>query len=196
MKKTRTFTRRSIGSLLLASIVATLISCSSISEDMNATPETSDVYADLISRLDTYEWESDQAINARSSNAMPAFKTTMAILKAYSLHLSAVKDRATVFVPTDAAYAAIGINSKNVLDFPFLPAVVANQVISSTTVKGEDLVGTPLVNLLNAPLTVVEENGGLVVYDVFGNSAKIIRTDFNGLNSTTHFIDAVLVPAL
>ncbi|MBA3901623.1 MAG: fasciclin domain-containing protein, partial [Bacteroidetes bacterium] len=153
-----------------------------------------DVFSDLISKLDKYTGEADAYPNAKSINAVPSFKTTVAALRAFGLTLDAVKDRATVFVPTDEAYAEYGINSKNVSQFPMVMGAIANQVISNRSVKGIDLVGADLMNVLKVPLTVTEKAGQLYVSDVFGNEAKIIRTDFNALNSTTHFIDKVLFP--
>jgi uncharacterized surface protein with fasciclin (FAS1) repeats len=194
MKKFNNSRKSTFWSFLLATMVAFQFSCSSIPDEAPILQENTDVFSDLISKLDNYTHEADAYLNAKSINAVPSFKTTVAALRAFGLTLDAVKDRATVFVPTDEAYAALGINSKNVGQFPFVMGAIANQVISSTTIKGKDLVDADLVNVLELPLTVTEVAGQLYVSDVFGNVAKIIRTDFNALNSTTHFIDKVMLP--
>jgi len=103
--------------------------------------------------------------------------------------------RATVLIATDEAFSKIGITPDNVEEnLPFLGAVIFNQTMSSQTIKGKDLAGNSFTNFIGAILTFEEKEGGIYVNDTFSNTAKIIRTDWGALKSTSHFIDNVLLP--
>jgi len=200
MNRTTTGFSKKMGSLLLIMIISFSFGCSSISEEADLINETENVYSELISKLETMQWET-AAPNARSNQAMPTFKVTITTLQKLMVVQSAVQDKATVLIATDEAYGKLGITPENVEEYlEMLGPIIFNQTISNQTIKGKDLAGNTFSNLLSViiqfPTTLSFEKSeeGLYVNDSFGNSAKIIRTDWGALKSTSHFIDNVLVP--
>lgn len=141
--------------------------------------------------------------NARNGNALPSVQVTLAALRMTDSWVPAVKDRATVFMATDEAYAVLGITPRNVGEFidPVM-AAIANQVISAEKFSGdrlEEIDGEAnLLSVLAGVPTFLTVTKGpkdqLILNDSFGQTANIIRTDFKATNSVTHFIDKVLFP--
>jgi outer membrane protein assembly factor BamD (BamD/ComL family) len=200
MNRTTTGFSKKMGSLLLIMIISFSFGCSSISEEADQINETENVYSELITKLETMQWDT-AAPNARSNQAMPTFKVTITTLQKLMVVQSAVQDKATVLIATDEAYAKLGITPENVEEYlEMLGPIIFNQTISNQTIKGKDLAGNTFSNLLSViiqfptTLSFVKSEEGLYVNDSFGNSAKIIRTDWGALKSTSHFIDNVLVP--
>jgi len=184
-----------MGSLLLIAVLTLSMGCSSMSEDADVMEGTNEFYSNLISGLENLDWAGSSSENARSTNKIPSFLVTIRAIQAFDVMLPAVKDRATVLIATDEAYAKLGIYPHNVGEFPFMMGIIANQVVTGQTILGKALAGNTYFNMLEQPLTFSEENGVISVLDVFGNHANIIRTDWKALNSTNHFIDSVLLPS-
>jgi len=182
-----------MGSLLSIAIIAFSFACTSLVEEAEDINEKQNFYASLIYQLENMEWETNSP-NARSNNSMPSFLVTIRALQSFDLILPAVKDRATVLIATDEAYAKLGIFPGNVSDRPDLIGIIGNQVIPARTIKASALPGNTFENVIGLPLTFSNHDSKIIVTDNFGNQANIIRTDWKALNSTTHFIDHVLAP--
>ena len=199
MHNTLTKRLRAGMALVFAAVIAVTFSCTSV-EEQPTLDENALFKKAFLEELENLQFPTDP--NARASNAMPSVQVTLAALRATDNWVPAVKDRATVFMATDEAYATMGITPRNVNQYlDLVMAAIGNQVISGKKFSGNELLDIKdEANLLSflsgAPtsLTVKDENGQLVLHDVFGQSANIIRTDFKATNSVTHFIDKVLAP--
>jgi len=195
MYKTFSKIPKLFGSFLLIALLPFSFGCSSIAEDAEVIIENENFYSDLITSLENMQWESNTP-NARRGKAVPTFRVTITTLQKLNVVQPAVQDRATVLIATDEAFLKMGITPENVEDnLPLLGAIVFYQTISGQTIKGSNLAGNTFTNMAGASLSFSAENGVLSVSDEFDNHANIIRTDWGALNSTSHFIDTVLVPS-
>ncbi|MDO9554904.1 MULTISPECIES: fasciclin domain-containing protein [Rhodonellum] len=197
MRKFNTMPKRLILSFMMSALVAFQFSCTSLTEEPQLTIEAEQSQTDLITLLENYKAEADPFLNARSSNAVPAFKTLTSALNITGFLSLAARDKATSFVPTDEAFSKYGLNFGNIgtaIPMEFLQVIIANHVVSGQMVFGKDLESASLPNNTGTSLTVKTVNGQLMVFDAFGNSANIIRTDFRALNGVAHFIDNVMIP--
>jgi len=196
MKKTFYSIHKLFGSFLLIALLSVSFGCSTLSEEAEEINESENFYSDLINSLENMQWEINNP-NARSNQAIPSFRVTITTLQKLKVVQPAVQDRATVLIATDEAFSKIGITPDNVEEnLPLLGAVIFNQTMSGQTIKGKDLAGNSFTNFIGTTLTFKQNEGGICVTDSFGNTAKIIRTDWGALKSTSHFIDGVLIPAL
>jgi uncharacterized surface protein with fasciclin (FAS1) repeats len=98
----------------------------------------------------------------------------------------------TVFAPTDAAFAALGLNDENISDFDqdaltqILLYHVARGRRDSSAVLGSSRIRTLQRGFLF-------QSGG-VLTDNLGREANIIVTDVPAANGIIHAIDAVVLP--
>lgn len=92
----------------------------------------------------------------------------------------------TVFAPTNAAFAAAGVD---VSDVEAVAAVLKYHVLSGA-VYSDDLAASQDVATLNgAKVSVKKSASGVTV-----NSANVVVADVAGTNGVVHVIDAVLLP--
>lgn len=195
--KTRLKTKMSlIFSAML--MLAVSFSCTSI-EEQPTLDENAMFKKAFLAELENLSSPSNP--NARNGK-VPSLQVTLAALRMTNNWVPAVKDRATVFMATDEAYAEFNITTKNIAEnIDFVMAAIGNQVISGKKFSGKQLESIQneanLLSILSgAPtsLTVSKSDGQLILNDSFGQSANIIGTDFKATNSVTHFIDKVLIP--
>ena len=96
----------------------------------------------------------------------------------------------TVFAPTDAAFAQIGVTSANCAAFaPSLTNVLAYHVAKGRR-DAADVVSSTQIRMLNGETTGITSAGG----SYYINNAKIIATDVFASNGVIHAIDKVLIP--
>jgi uncharacterized surface protein with fasciclin (FAS1) repeats len=97
----------------------------------------------------------------------------------------------TVFAPTDAAFAELGLNASNMATVPvadltaiLLYHVAPGRLPASTVVTRNE------ITMAGGGVTQVRlENGA-----AFINDARIVTTDVDASNGVIHVIDAVLLP--
>ncbi|MEE2903871.1 MAG: fasciclin domain-containing protein [Myxococcota bacterium] len=123
-------------------------------------------------------------------------KASTAIQGAVTPNTLAGDSPITVFAPTNAAFAATGLDL-NALDQATLDGVLAHHVISSQAMSS-DLSDGMTVNAANGSLTIeIDSNTGAVtVVDGKGGRANVVATlkDIRTLTGVVHVIDAVLMP--
>jgi uncharacterized surface protein with fasciclin (FAS1) repeats len=135
--------------------------------------------------------ETALAVNAESGE----FSTLIAALVATNL-VGAVDDyeQVTVFAPTDAAFAAIGLNAGNVGD---LDVGVLTDVLLYHLKEGRQF-SRPVLNKKQIEM----ENGGFTfpdasipaIVDANGGVAPIVGADVPATNGVIHVIGSVLIP--
>jgi uncharacterized surface protein with fasciclin (FAS1) repeats len=95
----------------------------------------------------------------------------------------------TVFAPTDAAFAAIGVDADTVCILG--PAVVTEVLlyhVANGSRDAADVTTSDQIRMLNREFTMVD---GATI-----DGANIIATDFFATNGVIHVIDGVLLPDL
>jgi len=101
------------------------------------------------------------------------------------------KGQYTVFAPTDAAFAQIGVTSANCAAV----APTVTNVLAYHVAKGRrdaaTVVSSTRIRMLNRQFTKVSAVNG----SYYVNDAKIIVTDVLATNGVIHAIDRVLLPA-
>ena len=107
------------------------------------------------------------------------------------LSLLSQKGQYTVFAPTDAAFAQIGITDSNCAAVaPTVTNVLAYHVAHGRR-DAADVVSATQIRMLNGQTTSISAAGGAY----YINNAKILVTDVFASNGVIHAIDHVLLPA-
>lgn len=98
----------------------------------------------------------------------------------------------TVFAPTDAAFANLGLTEENVGD---LPQDALTEILLYHVAKGRrdagDVTTSSQIRMLNGDRVSVN---GAVLTDAVGRNANIIVTDVPAANGIIHAIDEVILP--
>jgi uncharacterized surface protein with fasciclin (FAS1) repeats len=94
----------------------------------------------------------------------------------------------TVFAPTDAAFAKLGLDATSVAA---LPKEALTNILLYHVAPGErlaaDVLAASKIRMLNKGFTTVDPTGGI-------NDARILATDIDVRNGVIHVIDTVLLP--
>lgn len=101
----------------------------------------------------------------------------------------------TVFAPTNAAFAASGIDLMNTPQGT-LDAVLAHHAVGAQAVSS-DLTDGQVITTLNGDITVnIDGSGAITVTDGAGNTANVVASlaDIRTLTGVVHVIDRVLLP--
>ena len=128
------------------------------------------------------------SVNAKTGE----FSTLIAALKAAGL-VDALngKGQYTVFAPTDAAFAKLGLNASNVGSLP--KATLTNILlyhVAHGSRYASDVVSETQIRMLNGKFTTISLQGGAA----YINNAKIIAVNVAASNGVIHVIDSVLLP--
>jgi uncharacterized surface protein with fasciclin (FAS1) repeats len=100
------------------------------------------------------------------------------------------KGQYTVFAPTDAAFAQVGVTSANCAALaPSLTSVLAYHVAKGRR-DAADVLSATQIRMLTGETTGISSTGGAH----YINNAKIIATDVFASNGVIHAIDKVLIP--
>jgi uncharacterized surface protein with fasciclin (FAS1) repeats len=137
----------------------------------------------------------ETAIAANSSGTYAgAFDTLICLVANNPAVLATLSEKGqyTVFAPTDAAFAAIGVDSSN------CAAAASTQRVTNILLyhvaKGRreaaDVTTSSQIRMLNGEFTRISKGGGAY----FVNDARIIATDVFASNGVIHAIDKVLLP--
>jgi uncharacterized surface protein with fasciclin (FAS1) repeats len=128
------------------------------------------------------------AVNAESGE----FSTLIAAVLAAGLadELSANGQR-TVFAPTDAAFAALGLDADNIgeLQVAALQNILLYHVAPGRR-YAESVVVSSRMRMANGGFTSIRLEAG----EAYINGSKIVGTDVEATNGIIHVIDAVLLP--
>lgn len=165
------------------------LACSSMEENQPAYDFLNNQLADIPTTLQSMEngVEAEDLGELERRGPNPTFATFNAALGSTGLASVFAREELTVFAPTDAAFAELGLNPGNVrrqegLTQILLYHVVAGSVLSSDLSDG-------FVTTLNGAGVEISLSEGAKV-----NDANIILTDKKARNGVIHGIDAVLLP--
>ena len=132
--------------------------------------------------------ETALAVNAKSGE----FSTLIAALSAAGLvDKFNGNTHYTVFAPTDAAFAKLGLNAKNVGS---LPTSDLRNILAFHVARGDryanSVVNASKINMLNGDKAYpsVKADGAYI------DNAKIVTTNIKTSNGVIHIIDSVILP--
>jgi uncharacterized surface protein with fasciclin (FAS1) repeats len=128
------------------------------------------------------------AVNAETGE----FSTLIAALSSAGL-VDALNGRGqfTVFAPTDAAFAKLGLDASNIgtLDKATLTNILLYHVARGERLSG-DVVSANRIRMMNGGFTFVSLMGD----SAYINQSKIVAVDVLASNGVIHIIDTVLLP--
>jgi transforming growth factor-beta-induced protein len=97
----------------------------------------------------------------------------------------------TVFAPTDAAFAELGLSASNI---DTVPTETLRDILLYHVANGRllaiSVVGASQLSMANGGTTRIRLEGG----SAFVNDSRIVATDVEAFNGVIHVIDAVLMP--
>lgn len=168
--------------LILALI---MVSCAEIAEETNPVQELStNSIPEVLKSM--AEPQVGQDLNARRS-AGATYATFNAALGKSGLASVFSRNNLTVFAPTDAAFAALGLNPGNVGNVPGLTNILLYHVVPGA-VFAKDLKAGFVPTVQGAAVQISLMGGPKV------NDANIILVDKQARNGVIHGIDKVLLP--
>jgi transforming growth factor-beta-induced protein len=132
----------------------------------------------------------DVALSVNASTG--EFSTLIAaVVDAGLVEALSAKGQRTVFAPTDAAFAALGLDATNIgdLDTATLQNILLYHVAPGRRLA-EDVVDSDRIRMLNKQFNDIEIANGMA----YIGGAQIIATDIEATNGVIHVIDAVLLP--
>jgi transforming growth factor-beta-induced protein len=117
----------------------------------------------------------------------PTYWTLLTALAKTDLLGTVVKNRLTLFAPTDQAFAELGLNSQNIGSVPNLKEILLYHVIKGRVYSfklKDDFVPT-----LNGAAVEIKVDDKIMV-----NGAEVLYANIWALNGVIHVIDKVLLP--
>lgn len=124
---------------------------------------------------------------AAASSNRPTFSTLNVALARTGLAGVVSSNRLTVFAPTDAAFAALGLFPNNIASVPNLREILLYHVVDGTVTS--DMLSNGFVPTLNGAAVEINLDNG-----VFVNDAQVIMADIKARNGIIHAIDKVIFP--
>lgn len=162
-------------------------SCSELEQDLvvDQGSETGMSLVEVLKSIENGVGEDGQA-NARKS-AVATYATFNAALGSSGLASVFARNELTVFAPSDAAFAALGLNPGNIKRLPNLREILLYHVVPGT-VLSRDLSNGFVVTVNGAAVEISLNDGAKV------NESNIILVDKKARNGVIHGIDQVLLP--
>ena len=130
--------------------------------------------------------EEDSEVD-RHNRKRPRFRTLSKALAITGLVPVIVKNRVTIFAPTDAAFKNLGITPKNVREVENLKEILLYHVVKGRVFSNDLVEG--FVPTVNGAAVEVSLQGG-----VFINQAEVTLPDLKFRRGVIHVIDEVLLP--
>jgi len=172
--------------LLLAVLATFAVSCQ---EEQIAVNNSSDAVEQTISEvLESYgNPDNDYNASRLKGNSRNTFSTLSVALARTGLARVVSSKRLTVFAPTDAAFAELGLNVRNISSVPNLKEILLYHVLGNV-VYSSDL-SNGFVPTLNGAAVEVNLTNGVRI-----NNANVVKADIKARNGVIHVIDKVLFP--
>jgi transforming growth factor-beta-induced protein len=189
MKTIKTFKNATRFALILA-IGLFAVSCSE-KEDL-VMPEMAETNSgtimDVLGAYDTTTPVNDYPEFEKSGRSpRPSFATLNVALARTGLAGVVSREQLTVFAPTDEAFAALGLNQRNIASVPNLKEILLYHVVAGMVYSNQ--LSNGYVPTLNGAAVNIMIDGGVKV-----NDANVIIADIKARNGVIHAIDQVLFP--
>jgi len=178
-------------SVLILATVFFLFSCSKEEEKVPAIEDQKSLTESLESfdQEVSYEvYEEDGLKRGRFVKRVPTFSTLVVALAKTDLLKTVIREELTVFAPTDAAFAKLGLYPYNISNVPNLEEILLYHVIPGK-VRSNDL-SDGFFNTLSGAAVKVDIEPGKVMVD----ESTVIYANRHFVNGVIHIIDNVLFP--
>ncbi|HSJ68568.1 MAG TPA: fasciclin domain-containing protein [Anditalea sp.] len=174
-------------SLVLTASLIFMVGCNGL-DDAEPIMEDSSDLMDIPATLKSIEDGLTDQNYPDARVKKPTYATFNAALGSSGLASVFARNELTVFAPTDAAFAELGLNPGNIRSVENLRDILLYHVVPGTVLSTDLEEG--FVNMqLGLSAVISLEDGPMV------NNANIIMTDKKARNGVIHGIDAVLLPA-
>ncbi|PRY88076.1 fasciclin domain-containing protein [Mongoliibacter ruber] len=175
--------------LIMPFFALLFLACSSMEESQPAYESPDNQLSDIPTTLQSMEngLEADGLNEFERRGPKPTFATFNAALGSTGLASVFARNELTVFAPTDAAFAALGLNPGNVRRQEGLREILLYHVVAGTVLSTDLSEG--FVPTLNGAAVEIGLSEGAKV-----NDADIILVDKRARNGVIHGIDEVLLP--
>lgn len=173
---------------LVSALVVFLASCSK--ETNEYTPIGGDVYEEnIIDILASFgEIDYDDVEDGKGiSQVDPTFGTLNSALARTGLASIVSRNQLTVFAPTDAAFAALGLSPRNIMSVPNIREILLYHVLGGVVYSNQLSEG--YFETANGSWVKISLDGGPMVDD-----ANVITADVKARNGVIHVIDKVIFP--
>merc|ERR1711973_602754 len=130
----------------------------------------------------------DVAIGAGKFNTLVKLVSDLGLVET----LRGVK-AATVFAPSDAAFAKLPAGTLESLTPEQAKAIVAQHVIAGATVKAADVATGTVETFGGTPIKLIKDGAGVGVVGPSGNRVKVVAADVEASNGVIHVVDAVIL---
>ncbi|MDX9942307.1 MAG: fasciclin domain-containing protein [Bacteroidales bacterium] len=131
--------------------------------------------------------ENKEERKAASAANGPTFSTLNVALARTGLAGVVSSNRLTVFAPTDAAFAALGLHPNNIASVPNLANILLYHVVDGIVTS--DMLSNGFVPTANGAAVEINLDNS-----VFVNDAQVIMADIKARNGIIHAIDKVMLP--
>ncbi len=176
--------------LAVLTILATIfVSCQKEDNDL-ATPQDGE-FKSIVEVLKTYEAGETSDGNFKSgdlSRRNATFNTLVAALVETDLLDVVINTELTVFAPTDAAFAELGLTPENIGTVQGLADILLYHVVSGRVYSYDLAPG--YASTLNGAAVEVKINGRTAMI----NNANLSARNIEALNGVVHIVDKVLLP--
>lgn len=181
--------------ILLVFVMSLILTSCSTEEVEQITIDKED--PSIVEVLESYGQDDNAAArsaNSKSDNAnsKPKFKTLSVALAKTGLAGTVSSNRLTVFAPSDEAFAALGLNHRNIvseLGVETLKTILLYHVVGDVVYSGD--LSDGFVPTLNGASVEVNLDSGVMI-----NDSSVIVADIMARNGVIHAIDSVLMPPM
>jgi transforming growth factor-beta-induced protein len=123
----------------------------------------------------------------KKGKIFPTFKTLVAALVHEKLVSTIAREELTIFAPTDEAFAALGLNEKNIGTVPNLKEILLYHAVAGKVYS--TMLSSKYVPTVNGAALNVKVSSGVMI-----NDANVLKADIKAINGVIHIIDRVLLP--
>merc|ERR1712079_235064 len=102
-------------------------------------------------------------------------------------------EAATIFAPSDDAFAKLPAGTLESLTPEQAKAIVAQHVIAGATVKAADVVTGPVKTFGGNSIDLIKDDAGVGVVGPSGNRVNVVTADVAASNGVIHVVDAVIL---
>jgi uncharacterized surface protein with fasciclin (FAS1) repeats len=168
-------------------------SCSDLEQDVPYSADVDEIMSipEVLVEMEN-GLDDGQDVNARR-NARATYSTFNAALGSSGLASVFARNELTVFAPTDAAFAALGLNPGNVRRQANLKEILLYHVVAGTVLSTD--LSNGFVPTVNGAAVEINLDGGATVKGASNETgSNIVMTDKRARNGVIHGIDQVLLP--
>lgn len=174
------------GFVLITFLAVILTSCSKKGDLAINNSSNKNIVETLDSYPSTVATDND-GIAAGAKSMKPTFATLKVALARTGLTSTVSTQQLTVFAPTDAAFASLGLYPNNIASVPNLREILLYHVVAGLVYSNQ--LSNGFVSTVNGAAVQIDLSNGVKV-----NDANVIAADISARNGVIHVIDKVLLP--